>query len=165
MKKSLVSLRVVMHTPPAMGAQNTNTTNNDLMIGGGIPQNLKPRPLTTAFNRRNFLTTAGIAGAGVLIGAPKSQGAFFGLTHEDTPLTMAQAALEGVAFALADGVDVLRETGAEIDSLSVIGGGSRSHWWGQIIASAMDRPLTYRKASAVGPAFGAARLARLRPDG
>ena len=77
---------------------------------------------------------------------------------------MAQAALEGVAFALADGVDVLRETGAEIDSLSVIGGGSRSHWWGQIIASAMDRPLTYRKASAVGPAFGAARLARLCLD-
>lgn len=92
---------------------------------------------------------------------PKATGAFFGLTHEDTPLSMAQAALEGVAFALADGVDVLKATGAEIANLSVIGGGSRSHWWGEIIASAMDLPLTYRKASAVGPAFGAARLARL----
>jgi len=63
---------------------------------------------------------------------------------------MAQTALEGVAFALADGVDVLRETGARIDNLSVIGGGSRSSWWGEIIASAMDTPLTYRTASAVG---------------
>lgn len=92
---------------------------------------------------------------------PKAKGAFFGLTHEDTPLSMAQAALEGVAFALADGVDVLKATGAKIDNLSVIGGGSRSSWWGEIIASAMNLPLTYRQSSAVGPAFGAARLARL----
>ena len=92
---------------------------------------------------------------------PSATGAFFGLTHDDTPLTLAQAALEGVAFALADGVDGLRAAGTSIDRLSVIGGGSRSRWWGKIIASAMDLPLTYREASAVGPAFGAARLARL----
>jgi xylulokinase len=96
---------------------------------------------------------------------PTARGAFFGMTHEDTPLSMAQAALEGVAFALADGVDVLRATGAEISNLSVIGGGSRSLWWGEIIASAMNLPLTYRKASAIGPAFGAARLARLCVSG
>ncbi len=92
---------------------------------------------------------------------PHATGAFYGLTHEDTPLSMAQAALEGVAFALADGVDVLKATGANIDSLTVIGGGSRSSWWGEVISSAMNMPLTYRTASAVGPAYGAARLARL----
>lgn len=92
---------------------------------------------------------------------PHAKGAFFGLTHEDSPLTLAQSALEGVAFALADGVDVLRKSSQKIAGLSVIGGGSRSDWWGEIIASAIDMPLTYRKASAVGPAFGAARLARL----
>ncbi len=90
-----------------------------------------------------------------------AKGAFFGLTAAHTPLDLAQAALEGVAFALADGVDVLRDTGARIDTLSVIGGGSRSDWWGKVIASAMDAPLTYRMAAEVGPAFGAARLARL----
>ena len=92
---------------------------------------------------------------------PQATGAFFGLTHDDTPETLAQAALEGVAFALADGVDVLRDTGAEIDQLSLIGGGSRSDWWATVIASAMDVPLAIRDAAAVGPAFGAARLARL----
>ena len=92
---------------------------------------------------------------------PNAKGAFFGMTHEDTPLTLAQSALEGVAFALADGVDVLRASGTPIETLSVIGGGSQSNWWGEIIASAIDMPLTYRTASAVGPAFGAARLARL----
>lgn len=92
---------------------------------------------------------------------PNAKGAFFGLSHNDTPITMAQAALEGVAFALADGVDVLRDTGASVGAMSVIGGGSKSHWWGEIIAAATNMPLTYRDASAVGPAFGAARLARL----
>ena len=92
---------------------------------------------------------------------PVATGAFFGLTHEDTPKTLAQAALEGVAFALADGVDVLRDTGAEVGQLSLIGGGSRSDWWARVIASAADVPLAIREASAVGPAFGAARLARL----
>lgn len=92
---------------------------------------------------------------------PKAKGAFMGLTHEDTPLSMAQAALEGVAFALADGLDVLKATGADVETLTVIGGGSRSSWWGEIIASTMNIPLSYRSASAVGPAFGAARLARL----
>ena len=96
---------------------------------------------------------------------PNAKGAFFGLTHEDTPLSMAQAALEGVAFALSEGVDALKATGAEIKSLSVIGGGSRSHWWCEVIASIMSLPLTYRMASEVGPAFGAARLARLCETG
>ena len=92
---------------------------------------------------------------------PEATGAFLGLTHEDTPETLAQAALEGVAFALADGVDVLRETGAAVGQLSLIGGGSRSDWWAKVIASAAGVPLAIREASVVGPAFGAARLARL----
>lgn len=92
---------------------------------------------------------------------PTAKGAFFGMTHEDTPLTLAQSALEGVAFALADGVDALRASGTQIDNFSVIGGGSQSSWWGEIISAAIDMPLTYREAGAVGPAFGATRLARL----
>lgn len=92
---------------------------------------------------------------------PYAKGAFLGLTHEDTPVTLGQAALEGVAFALAEGVDALRASGVEVQTLSVIGGGSRSKWWGTIIASAMNLPLTYRSAATIGPAFGAARLARL----
>jgi xylulokinase len=43
----------------------------------------------------------------------------------------------------------------------VIGGGSRSKLWGKILASVLNKPLTYRKGGEVGPAFGAARLAKL----
>ncbi len=92
---------------------------------------------------------------------PQAKGAFFGLTHEDNKNTLAQAALEGVAFALADGLDALKSAGADIKALSVIGGGARSNYWGKILASAFGIPLHYRSGAAVGPAFGAARLARL----
>lgn len=96
---------------------------------------------------------------------PAAQGVFFGLTHATDKAAMAQAALEGVAFGLADGVRSLRESGAEIKSLSVIGGGSRSTYWGKILASVFDIPLIYRDSASVGPAYGAARLARLAITG
>lgn len=96
---------------------------------------------------------------------PSAKGAFFGLTHEDNQNTLAQAALEGVAFALADGIDALKGAGAQVSSLSVIGGGARSYYWGKIIASTFGIPLHYRGGAAVGPAFGAARLARLCLNG
>lgn len=92
---------------------------------------------------------------------PLAQGVFFGLNHSTTAEDMAQAALEGVAFGLADGINSLKDSGAEIRSLSVIGGGARSDYWGEILASIFDLPLIYRDGGAVGPAYGAARLARL----
>lgn len=96
---------------------------------------------------------------------PNAKGAFFGLTHDDDRTTLAQAALEGVAFALGDGLDALKQSGANVSSLSVIGGGARSHYWGKILASSFGIPLHYRDGGTVGPAFGAARLARLSVTG
>ena len=92
---------------------------------------------------------------------PLAQGVFFGLTASTDNIALGQAALEGVAFGLADGIDALHDTGARIDTLSVIGGGARSEYWGRILSSVFDEPLIYREGGAVGPAYGAARLARL----
>src|ERR1700733_5100757 len=92
---------------------------------------------------------------------PNAQGVLFGLTQETSPAHIAQAMLEGVAFAFRDGMDALLASGAEIDSISVIGGGARSLYWGKVLSSVLRRPLTYRDSGAVGPAYGAARLARM----
>jgi xylulokinase len=92
---------------------------------------------------------------------PQARGVLFGLNHDSDAAAIGQAVLEGVAFAFADGLDVLIEAGATIDKISVIGGGARSMWWGGVLAAALKRPLVYRDASEVGPALGAARLARL----
>ncbi|MEW4448974.1 xylulokinase [Qipengyuania sp. JC766] len=93
------------------------------------------------------------------------RGAFLNLDNDSDVGRLSQAVLEGVAFALADGLDALRDAGSEIDQLSVIGGGARSQYWGQIISAACDVPLVYLKDGEVGPALGAARLAQIGVDG
>ena len=93
------------------------------------------------------------------------RGGFLRLDHDTTPERLAQAVLEGVAFALADGVRVLRESGTRVERLAVIGGGARSRYWGETLAAALEVELAYLKGGEVGPALGAARLAQLAVDG
>ncbi|GGP25281.1 xylulokinase [Silvimonas amylolytica] len=95
---------------------------------------------------------------------PAAQGAFFGLTAATTPADLANATLEGVAFGLADGVDALEATGVVPDEVTVIGGGSRSSYWVQMLADVLGRELVCREGGEVGPALGAARLAHLAVD-
>lgn len=95
---------------------------------------------------------------------PHATGLLFGLSHDSDAAEIGQAILEGVALGFADGLDVLAGS-SEISSISVIGGGSRSTYWGRILAAALDRPLVYRSHSDVGPALGAARLAQMGAHG
>ena len=97
--------------------------------------------------------------------APEVRGAFLRLDNDTDAGRLSQAVLEGVAFALADGLDVLREAGTTVERLAVIGGGARSRYWGQVIAAAMEVELVYLQGGEVGPALGAARLAQLGVDG
>lgn len=96
---------------------------------------------------------------------PNAKGVLFGLTHESDTAAIGQAVLEGVAFAFRDGMDALTDSGAHIDSITVIGGGAKSYYWGKILSSVLGRPLVYRDGGEVGPAYGAARLAQLADTG
>jgi xylulokinase len=92
---------------------------------------------------------------------PNARGVFFGLRPDTTAGELAGAVLEGVAFAFADGLDVLTEKSDQVGEINVTGGGARLPYWGRLIAAALRRPLTYRSGGEVGAALGAARLARL----
>ncbi|MEL7110340.1 MAG: xylulokinase [Pseudomonadota bacterium] len=94
---------------------------------------------------------------------PHAKGVLFGLDHDSGAAHIGQAVMEGVALGFADGLQVL-SSGASIETISVIGGGSRSSYWGRILAAALDRTLVYRKNADVGPALGAARLAQMGAD-
>lgn len=96
---------------------------------------------------------------------PHASGVLFGVGHGTGAGHVAQAVLEGVAFAFADGFDALTASGVEVHSISIIGGGSQSAYWGRILAAVLGRPLIYRDGAATGPAFGAARLARYSQSG
>jgi xylulokinase len=96
---------------------------------------------------------------------PAASGVFFGLTSSTTGADLGRAVLEGVAFALTDGLDALEAAGSRIDRLTAIGGGARSAFWLRILATAFDRPIMAIRGGEVGPALGAARLAQIADGG
>ncbi|WP_196209532.1 xylulokinase [Citrobacter sp. Res13-Sevr-PEB04-36] len=92
---------------------------------------------------------------------PQAKGVFFGLTHQHGPAELARAVLEGVGFALADGMDVVHACGVKPASITLIGGGARSEYWRQMLSDISGLQLDYRTGGDVGPALGAARLAQV----
>ena len=96
---------------------------------------------------------------------PHAKGVLFGLTQSATPELVAQSVLEGVALSLADCQALLAETGPLPAAIAVTGGGSKSPFWMKILASAIGRTVLLYESGETGPAFGAARLARLAVTG
>jgi xylulokinase len=96
---------------------------------------------------------------------PHARGVLFGLTASSGPTQVTQAVLEGVALSLADSQGYLAATGALPDRIAVNGGGSKSRFWMRILASALNKTVLLQDGSETGPAFGAARLARLAATG
>ena len=92
---------------------------------------------------------------------PQAKGVLFGLTHQHGPAELARAVLEGVGFALADGMDVVHACGVQPASITLIGGGARSEYWRQMLSDISGLQLDYRTGGDVGPALGAARLAQI----
>nr|WP_318383526.1 xylulokinase [uncultured Enterobacter sp.] len=92
---------------------------------------------------------------------PQAKGVFFGLTHQHGRNELARAVLEGVGYALADGMDVVHGCGITPKSITLIGGGARSSYWRQMLADISGVQLDYRTGGDVGPALGAARLAQI----
>ena len=96
----------------------------------------------------------------------QAQGVLFGLTHEHGAAAIGYAVIEGVSFGLLDGWQTLDEsTRALARSLDLVGGGARSAYWGRLLATLLDRPLTKRDGGEAGGALGAARLAWLADGG
>ncbi|MEP6898599.1 MAG: xylulokinase [Rhodanobacter sp.] len=92
-------------------------------------------------------------------------GMFYGLTSGTRREDLAHAVLEGVGLGLLDGIEAVRAAGVDTGSVSVIGGGTRSIYWLQMLADIFGRPLQLHSGGDVGPALGAARLARMAVDG
>ena len=96
---------------------------------------------------------------------PNAKGVFFGLTPTTGRADLALAVLEGVAYSYADALAAIEAAGTRIERPFFVGGGAQSRLWARILASVMDRPLVRVQAADKGPAFGAARLARLAATG
>ncbi len=93
-----------------------------------------------------------------------ARGVFLGLGHSSDSVAMTKAVLQGVAFAFRDSQNALTTAGTELTNAYAIGGGSKSQYWVQLIASALKLPLHITVDGDFGAGLGAARLAMVAAD-
>ena len=90
---------------------------------------------------------------------PLARGAFVGLTLQHDRRHLTRAVLEGVAFGLRDGLDLMIAAGMPAPTeIRASGGGLASPAWRQILADVLDAELA-TPSTTEGAAFGAAVLA------
>ena len=93
------------------------------------------------------------------------RGSFLHLDHSTDQIAMTRAVLEGVTHAVRESFDALAAAGTEINHLIAVGGGSKSDYWVQAIATSLNMPISLPVAGDFGGAFGAARLGMMAATG
>jgi xylulokinase len=88
---------------------------------------------------------------------PQLRADFVGLTMQHTRGHFARALYEGIAYAIRDAMTVAEGLGMRYDTIRLIGGGSRSATWRQIMADVLGR--TIHLPVNGDASFGAAVLA------
>ncbi|WP_128565942.1 xylulokinase, partial [Methylobacterium crusticola] len=96
---------------------------------------------------------------------PGLTASFTGLRAEHGLEALVYAVLEGVAFAMADCLDVLAEAGAAPRRCVLVGGGSRTPFWNRLLADTLGLELACPEGGELGAALGAARLGMLCAGG
>ena len=97
---------------------------------------------------------------------PSARGALVGLRIGHGPAEVTRAVLEGVAYAFAEGLDLMRGLGLETRA-GVVAGGGVNRLWQQIIADVLNMPVTLgatEHASARGAALLGAVAAGIAPS-
>lgn len=89
-----------------------------------------------------------------------ARGLFIGMRPDTTRADMAQAILEGVAFATRDNLEIAKSLGIDIKTSTVCGGGAKSKVWREVLSNVLGIELQI-PACEEGPGFGAAILAMI----
>ncbi len=89
---------------------------------------------------------------------PLARGAWVGLTSRHSLGHMARAVMEGVVFAMRDGLEIMRALGTPITEIRATGGGAKSAFWLRLQADVYGVAV-HTLAAEEGPAHGAALLA------
>ena len=87
-----------------------------------------------------------------------ARGVFFGISYIHTPSHFVRSIMEGVAFSQRDCLEIARKLGAKSDRVVLIGGGSKSRVWRQVMADILNSNIAINNINE-GPAFGAALIA------
>ena len=85
-------------------------------------------------------------------------GMFIGLRPNTSRAEMYQAVLEGVAFAIKDNLEIIKQFGIDVKESCLCGGGAKSKLWREILANVLNMELNI-PLTEQGPGYGAAILA------
>lgn len=105
----------------------------------------------------NLLVLPYFSGERTPINDPAAKGMFFGLTLSHTRAHMYQACLESVAYGIEQHFEGYRELGIEPTRLVVVGGGTKTEKWMQIVSDVTGKNLSL--GGIFGASFGDALLA------
>lgn len=87
-----------------------------------------------------------------------ARGTFIGMTLNTKRSDLVQAVLEGVAFAVRDNIEIVKNAGINIYKSGFCGGGAKSPLWRKILANVLNITLEI-PVTEEGPSYGAALLA------
>lgn len=87
-----------------------------------------------------------------------ARGGWIGLTARHTRADLIRAVLEGVSYSQQDCLEIIEALGVPVRSVRASGGGAKSPFWRQMLASVFDKPVVTLE-SQEGSAYGAALLA------
>jgi len=87
-----------------------------------------------------------------------ARGVYFGISGKHDQRHFTRAVLEGVAFALKDSLELIKDKEVKIKEIRAIGGGAKSRVWQQILADILGEEINLLNVEE-GPAFGAALIA------
>ncbi len=128
----------------------------DLMDAPDLYKHLEAIAANSPPGARGVLYHPYLSDLGIIapVVAPELRGQFSGLTPDISRADLVRAVYEGVAFAIRDCYAALPRA----QSIVLAGGGARSAFWAQIIASVTGMPVRASSQPELG-ALGAARLA------
>lgn len=87
-----------------------------------------------------------------------AKGVFYGIRFSTTRAQFARAVMEGVAYSLRHNLEVAEQAGAQVGTLSAMGGAANSRLWTQMKADVTGKPVCV-PSSDTSTALGAAILA------
>ena len=96
---------------------------------------------------------------------PHIRGSFHSMKTTTDATNMQYAVIEGVSFGILDGVNAILKVNDNFDKIFMVGGGSRSSFWIELLSTLLNKKLSVCDQSEYGAALGVARLAMHIDDG
>ncbi len=100
-----------------------------------------------------LITLPYLAGERTPINDPDAAGLVIGLKLKHTKHHLYRSALEGIAYSVAQHIDIFREHGISPLRIMAVGGGTKNRDWMQIVADVIGEPVHMAKVT-IGASYG-----------